>query len=377
MEIIDYIWSSMLRPMAGKYFIWNPWNNMRKFILSIVLVVATGCCADNIEVSRIWDENYSAFPSIVEFQGKYYVAFREASSHIFDENGNADGKARILVSNNGRRWKSVALIEKPGTDLRDPKLSVTPDGRLMVTLGGSLYKDRELVSFFPHVAFSNDGCTFSAPEKVCFDSSITDEREWIWRLTWHEGVGYGVSYGEHFALVKTTDGVNYQTVCELNLDRALSPGESTIRFASDGRMYMMVRCESGDSHGRWGVSEAPYTDWKWGEMDFHLGGPDFIILDDGRVVAGSRYHFPRGKCRTMVLTGDLDGNFEERWLLPSGGDTSYPGFLDRGNELWMVYYSCHETADGGSHGTIYDFDPSADKAPRASIYLARIPKKLL
>ena len=140
---------------------------------------------------------------------------------------------------------------------------------------------------------------------------------------------------------------------------------------------MMVRCEGGDSMGRWGVSEAPYTDWTWTEMDFHLGGPDFIVLENGMVVVGSRYHFPNWKCRTMVLTGNMDGDFEERWLMPSGGDTSYPGFLDHGDELWMVYYSCHETANGGSHGTIYDFDPDADDAPRASIYLARIPKSLL
>ena len=344
-------------------------------VLAALLCLAS-CSGKHIEVERIWDKGYSAFPSIVEFNGSYYVSCREAKSHIFDDKGNAEGKARILVSKNGKRWKSAALLEKPGTDLRDPKLSVTPDGRLMVTMGGSVFENKECVSYFPQVAFSTDGKTFTAPSPVKFDGNITDNKEWIWRLTWQGSTGYGVTYGDHFALVKTTDGVNYEMVKELELDRANFPGESTIRFGSDGRMYMMVRCDSGDCLGRWGWSDFPYTDWTWTDMDFHLGGPDFILLGD-KVVAGSRYHFPNGKCRTMVLTGNLEGEFEERYLMPSGGDTSYPGFIDMGKELWMVYYSCHETAEGGSHGTIYDFDPKAKEAPRASIYLARIPKSLL
>ena len=344
--------------------------------LSIILL-SVSCQSNHIEVSRIWDEGYSAFPSIVEYQGKYYAAFREASSHIFNDNGQADGKARVLVSKDGRKWKSAALLEKEGYDLRDPKISVTPDGRLMLTLGCSLYVDRELVSWYPHVAFSSDGKTFSDPEPVVFDENITDDREWIWRLTWHDGVGYGVTYGGHFALVRTTDGVNYETVTELSLDKALNPGESTIRFGKDGKMYMMTRCEGGDCMGRWGVSEAPYTEWEWKEMDQHLGGPDFIILDDGSVVAGTRYYFPRGKCRTILLTGDLSGDFEERYLLPSGGDTSYPGFIEVGDEIWMVYYSCHEYTDGDLHKTIYEYVPEEMSRPKASIYLARIPKDLL
>ena len=340
-------------------------------LLSVLLSFASCSTLKNIETERIWDRDYSAFPSITEFQGKYYVAFREAHSHVFDENGKAEGKARVLVSRNGKRWKSVALLEKEGVDLRDPKLSVTPDGRLMLTLGGSVYKDWTLVSYHPQVAFSSDGKNFSKPEPVVFDDSITDEREWIWRLTWKDGVGYGVTYGDHFALVRTTDGVNYERVTELDIDRKLAPGESTIRFAPDGRMLMMVRCEGGDAMGMWGVSEAPFTDWKWRKMDLHLGGPDFIVLDNGMVVAGSRYYFPKGRCKTIMLVGNLDGDFEERYIFPSGGDTSYPGFIEVGDELWMVYYSRHETPNRGADGTVYD------SSANASIYLSRIPKSVL
>ena len=38
---------------------------------------------------------------------------------------------------------------------------------------------------------------------------------------------------------------------------------------------------------------------------------------------------------------DLNG-YQPVLTLPSGGDTSYPGFVWHENTLWMLYYSSHE-----------------------------------
>jgi len=109
-------------------------------------------CKEEIKVVRIWDRDYSAFPSIVRYGDALYVSFREGVSHIFDENGIAAGKTRILRSTDGEHWESVALLEKEGYDLRDPKLSVTADGRLMVIQGGSVYIDKKLERRIPQVS---------------------------------------------------------------------------------------------------------------------------------------------------------------------------------------------------------------------------------
>lgn len=230
----------------------------------------------------------------------------------------------------------------------------------------------------PQVSFSVDGIIFSEPQPVNFEGLDEPlDREWIWRVTWHKGVGYGVTYGgPHFTLLKTQDGINFQKLCDLELDRANFPGESTIRFDKDGRMYMMVRCDSGDQRGRWGWSDYPYTEWNWKEMNFHLGGPDFIFLEDGSLYAGSRYYFQGGNCKTMLLRGTREGKFDELYLFPSGGDTSYPGFLETDDELWMVYYSCHETNDTFKEATAYQYDPEK-RQPRACIYLAKFRKDYL
>ena len=338
---------------------------MRKISL-LLLFVAMACApkpADTVSlrVDCIWDHDYSAFPSITKFQGCYYVSFREGESHIFDRNGIAAGQTRILRSPDGERWESVALLGKEGYDLRDPKLSVTADGRLMVIMGGSVYVDRQLTDRIPQVSFSTDGRHFSNPEPLIIQDDPAPGMHWLWRVTWHGGVGYAVSYGEPggdgLTLFKTTDGLHFEAVTTVSLGGF--PNETTLRFLPDGRMVALVRREKEDKMAYWGVSEAPFTEWNFQPLPFQIGGPECIVLDDGTILTGGRaYVF--GEYKTYIWKGNAEGHFGAACILPSGGDNSYPGFLQVGDELWTVYYSSHELT-------------WEDGRPRAGIYLARLP----
>ena len=65
----------------------------------------------------------------------------------------------------------------------------------MVIIGGSIYVDKILKGRIPHVSFSNStGTTFSDPESVEIDPTIVSWGDWIWRVTWHKGIGYGIDY---------------------------------------------------------------------------------------------------------------------------------------------------------------------------------------
>lgn len=319
-----------------------------------------------IRVNRIWDSGkHCAFTSIIRFKDRYYVSFREAESHIFDDDGVARGSVRILASEDGETWRSVAHMTKSGYDLRDPKLSVTPDGRLMVTIGGSIYgADKKLEGRIPQVSFSTDGETFTEPAPIELDSKAKNGNDWLWRVDWMEGVGYGVVYsllaenprkverGSVVTLVKTSDGIHYEDVTTIDLPDF--PNETTVRFLPDKRMLMMVREDSGDLQGYWGVSDPPYTEWSFKKMGLQLGGPDFIVLEDQTIIAGTRSYFLPGSNKTLLLKGSPEGGFKEICFLPSGGDTSYPGLIVVGDELWVSYYSSHET-------------------DKASVYLAKMP----
>src|SRR6185295_5649273 len=61
--------------------------------------------------------------------------------------------------------------------------------RLMIIAGGSVYEGtKTLKSRQPRVAFSKDGRRWTPTQRVL------TEGEWMWRVTWHQGKCYGVSY---------------------------------------------------------------------------------------------------------------------------------------------------------------------------------------
>ena len=313
-----------------------------------VVVWAVGCAAawaqedgedggvkpELVKLAKIWDQGaHNAFTDLIRFQGKWFCTFREAEGHV-----KGDGRIRVLASDDGDAWASTAFLEADGIDLRDPKLSVTPDGRLMIVAGGSVYREGELVGRQPRVAFSEDGREWTPPQRVL------EEGDWLWRVTWHEGCAYGVTYNIFadadawaLRLVKSADGVNYETVTVFAIpDR---PNETTLRFLANGDMVALVRREAGTCHTWIGVSSAPYTDWTWHETQHRVGGPNFIVLPDGAMwVAGRSYP---GGAKTVLARMGLD-RYEPVLTLPSGGDCSYPGLVWHEGLLWMTYYSSHE-----------------------------------
>ena len=318
-----------------------------------------------ISVVKIWDSApHSAFTDLIDFKGRFYCAFREGTSHIPDKDGSGDGEIRVLVSDDGVAWKSSALLTKKGFDLRDAKLSVTPDGRLMVLMGGSMYDKAVLKGRITHVSFSDKkGENFSDPQPVIIDPSIRSNMDWLWRVTWYKKTGYGVIYqwtGENADdewptyLVKTTDGINYQLITKLDVTG--KPNEATVDFSKSGDMRILLRREGGGTNGWMGNSSAPYKEWKWTDLGIRLAGPNMIILPNGKTVIGSR-SFNRGGVGTALYGLDENGKAVHLLEFPSGGDTSYPGFVLKGDELWVSYYSGHEG--------------------RTSIYLAKMKFKYL
>ena len=286
------------------------------------------------DVLKIWDRaKHSAFTDLIRFKDKWYCTFRESDSHAT----GSDGVIRIITSDDGQEWESAGVLREEGIDLRDPKLSIGPDGRLMMLMGGSVYQGKKLNARQCRASFSKDGVIWTEPQKVF------EPNHWLWRVTWHEGVGYGVAYditGKAdwaLTLVCTKDGVNYDVITKLEIPG--SPNETTLRFTDDGKMIALVRRESG-SHNAWiGTSAAPYKEWKWNETGHAVGGPNFIILDDGEMWAAGR-SYPGGA--KTVLAKMTESDYTPMVTFPSGGDTSYPGLVWHDGMLWMSYYSSHE-----------------------------------
>ena len=285
-----------------------------------------------VSVERIWDRApHNAFTDLVRFGEAWYCTFREGERHA----GGADGKIRVIRSSDGVRWESAALIAEAGVDLRDPKLSEMPGGRLMLIAGGSIYEGDAYLTRAPRVAFSGDGGAWTAPKKVLA------EDHWLWRATWHAGRAYCVSkLGEggkprRGMLYTTADGLEWEWVTEFE-DAENLPSETTLRFMPDGEVIALMR---RNRTGWIGASRPPYRAWTWVDIGHRLGGPDFVRLPDGALWAGGRRY---GDEPRTVLARMTRHSYEPVLTLPSGGDTSYPGMVWHDGLLWMSYYSSHE-----------------------------------
>lgn len=297
-----------------------------------------------VSVQKIWDHApHNAFTDLIRFHNYWFVTFREADTH---QHGTP-GKIRLLCSAETISWMPVALFELLDQDLRDPKLSITPDGKLMLLFVAAIFNE-ELGHNIrqSYVCFSHDGSLWSNPEPVLAPY------EWLWRVTWHRGKAYGAAYKYSdpsdwhqewlIALHYSDDGINYQKITDW--DVAGHPNETTLQVAPNDAMVALLRRDAGDANAWIGYSIPPYNSWNWNTAKYYFGGPNFVLLPDGTMWAAGRFiaKTPYGLIAKTILSEMNIKSLMPRLIFPSHGDTSYPGMVYWDRFLWVSYYSSHE-----------------------------------
>jgi hypothetical protein len=298
----------------------------------LVLEARAQDSAELISVKKIWHAApHNAFTDLVRFNDKWYCVFREGAAHV-----SPDGALRVITSTDGEKWESAALIKSTDSDLRDAKITITPDNQLMLCGAGALH-DKSKHTHQSLAWFSKDGSTWSDPVP------IGDPDLWLWRVTWHGKKAYGIGYNcreERFVrLYESEDGKKFTPIVEKLFDVGY-PNESSILFEGE-TAYCLLRRDGQPSSGLWGTSQPPYTKWDWKELGAKIGGPHMIRLPDGRYIAAVRLY--DSKVRTSLCWIDPKmGKLTEFLPLPSGGDSSYAGLVLHEDLLWVSYYSSHE-----------------------------------
>jgi len=298
-------------------------------------MAATGAELELVEVRKIWNEApHNAFTDLIHYKDQWICVFREGQGHV-----SPDGAIQVLRSSDGEKWTSAARLTSKTSDLRDAKISKTPDGRLMLIAAGSLH-DPEPVRHQTYVWFSTDGSQWSDPQP------IGEPNYWMWRVAWHDDVAYGVAYATHKDLPKITrlyrsgDGVQFTTLVKTLFDQGYS-NEVALIFQPDETALCLMRRGGSEASAQLGTSQPPYDSWSWKDLGVKIGGPQMIHLEDGRLLATVRLY--DGKVRTSVCEVDAQqGTLTEKLTLPSGGDTSYAGMVLEDDMLWISYYSSHE-----------------------------------
>jgi hypothetical protein len=110
---------------------------------------------------------------------------------------------RVITSVDGEKWESAALITSENSDLRDAKITITPDGKLMLS-GAEAFHDKSVHTHQSLVWFSDDGINWSEKQE------IGDPDFWLWRTTWHKqnafNFGYACGEKKSLRLYKSSDG---------------------------------------------------------------------------------------------------------------------------------------------------------------------------
>jgi hypothetical protein len=286
-----------------------------------------------VESRRIWDAApHNAFTDLTRFKDRWYCVFREGATHVAP-----DGKLRVLESADGGGWASAALVALGGADLRDPKVCVTPGGKLML-IGAAVRVAGGVKSHQTMAWYSDDGRTWDG------GTDVGEKDFWLWRVTWHGDTAYGVGYPTArpgaVRLYSSGDGRHFETLVA-SLFAEGEPNEHALVFDKDGTCRCLLRRDGGTRTGQLGTSSPPYKQWAWKDLGQQIGGPAMIRLPDGRLVAGVRLY--DGRVRTSLCLVDAEkGTLAEALALPSGGDTSYPGLVFHDGLLWVSYYSSHE-----------------------------------
>lgn len=298
-----------------------------------------------MKVIAIWtSENHSAFTDLVFAAGAWYCVFREGSTHM-----SLDGKIIVLHSNDANQWQQHSELSWQGGDLRDPKLSVAPDGGLLLTAGirWAVYNTSASRLYSVGWRLQADS-KWSAP---VLDK--TSEGSWRWATTWHQGKAYSVGYGAQDiqgCLYESDDGLHWQVLKKPFFpDTGVFTNESTLvsdqqtlwclsRRDGAGGAKALLANASNAANSTGGVQY-----WAWKRLNKAIGGPKLIKLSNGEwLLAARRINYKRWRAKTVLYKLNPTTGRLKLWReLPSGGDTSYAGMVEKDGKLYISYYSSH------------------------------------
>ncbi|MCB1211300.1 MAG: hypothetical protein KDK97_18385 [Verrucomicrobiales bacterium] len=338
------------------------------FVASCGLIAAAEPPAVTVtNIRRVFHNGeHNAFTDLVRFKGQLYLTFRSCpDGHMV----NPTASVIIMRSvDEGATWQQVHRFSVNERDTRDPHFLVFNE-RLFVYTGtwwsGKTTLSRDQYDMNKHLGFavfSDDGAMWSEPTMLEGTFGL-----YIWRAANFDGKAYlcgrrepGYKIGPmgegskiQSLMLESDDGIIWKKRAYFN---ETNGDETAFLFENDGSVLAVGRNGSG-KEAFLIRSKPPYTDWNRKQFDRAIGGPLVVKWGD-HIIVGGRHKTKTNGAKTSLcwLVGDELQEFVE---LPSGGDNSYPGFVELSPTSALIsWYSSHEKDD-------------ADK-PITAIYMAEL-----
>lgn len=296
---------------------------------------------------------HNAFTDLVRFRDRFYLTFRSCpDGHMV----HPTASIIVLASDDAKAWRQVHRFHVEKRDTRDPHFLVFDD-RLFVYTGtwysgeSTLPLDEyDLNKHLGYAVWSEDGVQWSEP--ILLEGTFG---HYIWRANSFGGKAFlcgrrkkdfeigprGEGRTVQSAMLESDDGLVWRFRTLFQEDRG---DETAFQFEPDGTIVAVGR--RGRDNAQLLRSKPPYTHWDRQDLDRYIGGP-LLVRWGGRYVVGGRKTIGDAGPKTAMYWL-VDGELHQFAELPSGGDTSYPGFVELdATHAIMSWYSSHEKDDVG------------------------------
>jgi len=306
-------------------------------------------------IHRVVDDGlHNAFTDLVQFKGKFFLTHRSCpEGHMIFPTS----KIHILTSDDGiGGWQPVFEFSVPERDVRDPHFLIFDD-RLFVYSGTWLCppegNPRDMNDHLGYAACTDDGASWDGPTML-----EGTYGHYIWRAAAFDGRAYlcgrrrrGFAPGQdenrreliQAAMLSSEDGLNWR---HAGLFADGYGDETAFLFEPDGSVLALVR-GADPVPARISRMRSPYDHFEHVELDRNVGGPLLARWGNRLLVGGRKVLKPDRPVTTLYWLAD--DQLHEICELPSGGDNSYPGFVDLGDDRGLLsFYSSHE---GSGRGT--------------------------
>ncbi len=332
-------------------------QHSRRTFLALFCAVCILTTARAVEIPKVRVSNvrqvfhngeHNAFTDLVRFEGRFYLAFRSCpDGHMV----HPSSSIIILSSTDAKQWRQVHRFSVDKRDVRDPHFLVFKDRLFVYT--GTWYcgetspkpGDYDLNEHLGYAAWSEDGKTWHSP--ILLEGTFG---HYIWRANTFNDKAYlcgrrkkdfavgprGEGRIVESAMLESDDGLIWRT---RTLFQEVRGDETAFLFEPDGSIIAIGR--RGRDTAQLLKSKPPYTQWERTELDRYIGGPLLTRWGNRYMVAGRKNTESAGyKTSLCWLVEDQLHEFAE---LPSGGDNSYPGFIELSPTRALVsWYSSHE-----------------------------------
>ena len=293
------------------------------------------------------DANHNAFTDLCLYEGSFYLAFRSSPD---GHRVSSSSRIVVLQSRNWWKWWEAFSFSVPGRDTRDPHFLIFR-GSLFVYTGTWLVHGEgvplDLNEHLGYAAWTADGSEWNGPAPM-----EGTYGHYIWRAATHGGRAYlcgrrrrghgsGIADEQQpgsieSAMLASDDGLVWSFHSLFVGD---SGDETAFLFEDDGSGLALVRDGAG-KRARICRSAPPWKTWTSAYLDRNVGGPLLAQWGDRVLVGGRKSMGDTAATCLWWLYGDA---LHEAAVLPSAGDSSYPGFIDLNDERGLLsYYSSHE-----------------------------------